>query len=235
VRAFTLIELLVVIAIMAILVALALPALSGARKTGKMVRCTANLRQIIHATSDYATDAQDRVPDPNWQPSPPGVRGWLYSGDPSNPIGRGIGPATGSLWPYFGGERAIAHAGIASTYRCPDHREDPFPGTSALTSYLMNGAARRFGRHELTYRIDEFLPGSILFWETDEAGGRNTGAPWNDGSSFPTEGLTRRHGPGATVALSDGACVWIGNAEYDHELNRRPGRLWCSPNSPNGQ
>lgn len=234
-RAFTLIELLVVIAIMAILVAIALPALSGARKSGKMVRCTANLRQLIHAVNDYATASDDRVPDPNWQPSPPQVRGWLYYGDPANPIVRGIGPSTGILWNYLGGERSVAHPGIASVYRCPDHHGDPFPGTSALTSYLMNGAARRFGRQDPTYRIDEFMPGSILFWETDEAGGRNTGAPWNDGSSFPTEGLTRRHGPGATVAQPDGACVWISNAEYDHELNRRPGRLWCAPNSPNGQ
>ncbi len=61
-RAFTLIELLVVIAIIAILAALLLPALAGAKERGRRAACINNVRQFVMAAHLYANDHEDKLP-----------------------------------------------------------------------------------------------------------------------------------------------------------------------------
>jgi prepilin-type N-terminal cleavage/methylation domain-containing protein len=58
-RAFTLIELLVVIAIIAILAALLLPALAGAKKKGKGAECISDLKQIGIGLRLWANDNEE--------------------------------------------------------------------------------------------------------------------------------------------------------------------------------
>ncbi len=67
-RAFTLIELLVVVSIVALLISMLLPALSQARRAGKLAVCKSNQHQFIVATHSYANEFKDRLWSLSWQP-----------------------------------------------------------------------------------------------------------------------------------------------------------------------
>jgi prepilin-type N-terminal cleavage/methylation domain-containing protein/prepilin-type processing-associated H-X9-DG protein len=61
-KAFTLVELLVVIGVIAVLIALLMPALSGARDAANRAKCLSNLRSILQAAHMHAQEHRGYMP-----------------------------------------------------------------------------------------------------------------------------------------------------------------------------
>ena len=80
-RAFALIELLVVVAIVALLIAILLPGLRGAREQARIGVCLGNYRNILLATTAYLHENDDRFPFlVKSSGSNRGTSSWFYGG-----------------------------------------------------------------------------------------------------------------------------------------------------------
>lgn len=237
-NAFTLVELLVVVAIIGALLAISAPAMVGVMGQARLAQCQHNHHQMIQAVASYVVENNNYYTFPNWLwPETAGWwtdPGWLY--DITN-LRNGHGNFVlediqgGALWKYLG---------EYSIYRCPAEEEPYTRGSSNhITSYLMNGAVTNYGHYTegkvVLFRLTDMLgkQGSqgVLIWEAHE----DWGSYWNDGSSTPNQGLTDRHGDGATVGMLDGHAEWMTLDQYAEELTQRPGRLWCNPGASDGR
>ena len=234
-RAFTLIELLVVIGIIAILLAILLPTLGRAREFAQRAECGSNLRQLMLAVRQYSVDNDGFIPFPNDDQTSWQAPGWLYDETKGAPL-RQDQVKQGTLWKYISVERI---------YHCPAD-QPPYAGlrngrnSHELTSYLMNWAAGGFGNSQVNFtqvpalRLSRMPSDGICFWEGDET--KNNNDMWSDGTNYPDNGLTARHGRGATVARFDGGTVWFTRDEFiAKEKETVRNELWCSPLTPNGR
>lgn len=235
-RAFTLIELLVVVAIIALLVAILLPSLAKAREHSYRTVCANNIKRLSYGFYMYAHEWDNRLPCANWGDFNGGedwpgssvpMGGWLYTGpcdvEAGNHEKNLQNIETGKIWTYMKDYRL---------YRCPLDK-GPWPDNYKVqwfNSYTANGAVNAYKKGYIPHRVDRFRGDAILIWETDDK--RNI---WNDGSNYPGEGITRRHGNGATVGRFDGGAEWITRRQFEAEEKNRPGRLWCNPAKPDGR
>lgn len=233
--AFTLIELLVVIAIIAILASMLLPALSKSKDKAIRSQCEGDLKQINLAMNMYTLDSREYLPEPNWN-SPWLARGWLYDAssgsvpDPTKPPYNQdpqLAYKGGLLWDY------IRTYGV---YRCPLDRTNTASWklrAQKLSSYLMNGSVNGFGAIAgRSYKASAFRADCIMLWQALET---NPG-DFNDGSSSPSEGITKLHSIGTTVGVIDGHVEYLKTLKFYTEVNNPgKGRLWCNPGSNDGR
>jgi len=141
-RAFTLVELLVVIGVIAILAALLLPALLGAKAQALRAKCVGNERQLHAVWAIYPSDNDDRLVANGGDLSPTSANPhlWVYGGDH-------MSQATLTNWLYLVGANFALFTSYQpnhSVYKCPaDNSTWPLMTTppkmvTELRSYSMN-------------------------------------------------------------------------------------------------
>jgi hypothetical protein len=227
----TLLELLVVIAIVALLAALLLPALSRGKNQAAQTTDLNNLHQVMIALHVYTDDNKDVLTWPNWDygeamPGGAARAGWLYQLNLSTDGPAAFNPQGGLLWD------SLRESKI---FLCPMDRPDLSARKQQLSSYIMNGAVIGFrsGYHSnaMPVKISDMRPTDCLLFEADD----QDPSAFNDGSSWPSEGITARHLQGATQAAMDSSSSYVRDDDWQNDVdNTNKDRLWCYPKTADG-
>jgi prepilin-type N-terminal cleavage/methylation domain-containing protein len=142
-KCFSLVELLVVIAIIAILAAMLMPALSGAKEMSKQAVCMNNQRTIMTAYNSYADDFAEYFPPISSKTlNDMGNGGSIYCGFGMGMLGNEgylplkneifNCPARSQIWVKNGVSSAIRYSGYVFLY--------PLPSSNSIQSYRRSEA-----------------------------------------------------------------------------------------------
>jgi hypothetical protein len=102
-----------------------------------------------------------------------------------------------------------------------------------VSSYVMNGAVCGYDRRVFPcVKLSQMMPEAVVFWETDE----QVPHDFNDGASFPSEGVSTRLLQGAMTGRFEGSASYIKfDAWYDEAGATNKNELWCYPGSDTGR
>jgi prepilin-type N-terminal cleavage/methylation domain-containing protein len=238
--AFNLIELLVVVAIIAIIAALLLPVLSQAKNSAAKATDFNNLRQVTMAVHIYTGDNHDIFPWPNWDYGSAmkgGIArpGWLYTLNLSESGTAAFNAQAGLLWDSLHGGKVLLCPMDRPNQLYPQANGKVEQRAEQLSTYIMNGAVIGFRSgyysNAIPVKISQMLPEDCVFFEADD----RQAFSYNDGSSWPSEGVTARHSRGATLGAVDGSASYVRDDDWDEEVNDpNKNRLWCYPLTEDG-
>ena len=190
-NAFTLIELLVVIAIIAILAALLLPALAGAKQRARITQCISNLRQVGLGMRMYADDANGLLPESGE------TIGWGQI-DPNTHV---------ASWM----EQMISYLQNTNTYHCPaDLKSSWSYFNGARAAYIaMNNNRASVDTKQILYTSAFVAAGDTIDFSPDDADKDDYTQNCVGGTANGTPAFAwQTHNQGQDLLFADGHAKW---------------------------